>query len=234
MAHILIVEDTDTIGIALKVSLVDQGHSVRWCQDLTTARQAFKETHFDLILLDLGLPDGDGLDLCREIRNDGRITPIILVTARETLQARVEGLSIGADDYVTKPFELQELLARVDALIRRQRWHGPGDTANVGQLTVDLQRRLAWIDGDNAPMTELEFNLLKYFLEHPNQAVSREELLIRVWDQSPSVQTRTVDVFIGRLRRLIEPDPAKPEHLLNIRGVGYRLRIPQSGQPVES
>ena len=225
MPHILLVEDTETLGVSLQLSLTEHGHRVTWVRTLAEARLRFQEDKPEMILLDLGLPDGDGFDFCREVRGTGCITPIIVVTARETLQSRVEGLSIGADDYVTKPFELPELIARVDAVIRRQLWYGAGQRNQIGRLEYDLRRRVAWVDGETASMTELEFNLLQYFLGRPNQPIAREELLVRVWGQSASMQTRTVDVFVGRLRRLIEVDPSKPKVLMNVRGVGYRLCI---------
>jgi DNA-binding response OmpR family regulator len=233
LPHILLVEDTATLGMSLELSLIEHGHKVTWARTLAEARVSFEETKPELILLDLGLPDGDGFDFCREVRASGCITPIIVVTARETLQSRVEGLSIGADDYVTKPFELPELIARVEAVIRRQLWYGAGQRSQVGRLQYDLRRREAWVDGELASMTELEFNLLQYFLGRPNQPISREELLVRVWGHSASTQTRTVDVFVGRLRRLIETDPSKPVVIINVRGIGYRLCITNSDPPTQ-
>ncbi|MDP6945336.1 MAG: response regulator transcription factor [Myxococcota bacterium] len=230
MAVLLLVEDDDTLGMTLEVSLNGFGHETHWCRSLQSARAALATHPPDLVLLDLGLPDGDGLDLCRELRASGSIIPIVVLTAQGTLHARVDGLTAGADDYVTKPFELPELLARIEAQLRRERWHGPGERARIGRLEIDWQRRQAWQDGEPIALTELELRLLRYLMERAEQVVSREELLARVWQQDPSTRTRTVDVFMARLRRYIEVDTAAPEYLLNVRGVGYRLHASESAQ----
>jgi DNA-binding response OmpR family regulator len=223
MPEILLVEDDPTLGMSLEVALANQGHDVTWCTTLRAAGEAVLRCPPDLIVLDLGLPDGDGMDFCRAERRRGVIAPILILTARATVHARVEGLTGGADDYLTKPFELDELLARIEALMRRQRWHGSGDAVTVGRLRLDFRRYEAF-DGDEAvALTELEFKVLRYLLDRPGEVVTREELLSKVWGVSPSTKTRTVDVFVSRLRRLIEEDGARPKHLLNVRGVGYRL-----------
>ena len=157
------------------------------------------------------------------LRAEGSIIPIVVLTAQGTLHARVEGLGSGADDYVTKPFELPELMARIEAQLRRERWHGPGEITEVGKLSIDWRRREASRDGEPVNLTDLELRLLRYLLERGGQVVTREELLARVWRQDPSTQTRTVDVFMARLRRQIEDDTTRPRHLVNVRGVGYRL-----------
>jgi len=226
MADILLVEDDNTLGMTLEMNLGMSGHQVRWATTLAEATAFIEESPPDLIVLDLGLPDGDGLDLCRDQRDAGRIAPILMLTARGTLESRILGLQSGADDYVPKPFDLPELLARVDALLRRQQWHRPGDNVEIGLLRVDFRRRQAWKDEEEITLTDLEFRLLRYLLDHQNEAVSREELLSKVWDLSPNTRTRTVDVFVGRLRRHIEEDNTKPIHLVNIRGVGYKLTLP--------
>jgi DNA-binding response OmpR family regulator len=225
MADILIVEDDNTLGMTLEMNLGMSGHQVRWATTLSEAYAFVEDSPPDLIILDLGLPDGDGLELCRAQRAAGRITPILMLTARGTLESRINGLESGADDYVPKPFDLPELLARVEALLRRQQWHRPGDNVQVGQLRIDFRRREAWRNEEEIALTELEFKLLRYLLDHCDEVVSREDLLTRVWDLSPNTRTRTVDVFIGRLRRHIEQNNTAPAHLLNIRGVGYKLTL---------
>ena len=225
MTDILLIEDTATLGLSLELSLNAAGYSVTWVTTLEEARMNLAAVHPKLVILDLGLPDGDGLEFCQKIRGSGQILPVLILTARDSLLARVEGLSAGADDYMTKPFELPELLARVAALLRRQRWHGGGDQITIGTLEVDFQRRHAQRGGESVPLTEMEFKLLDHLVRHANQVVSREELLTQVWGQSAHTKTRTVDVFISRLRQILEADPANPQHLRNVRGVGYQLRL---------
>jgi DNA-binding response OmpR family regulator len=224
VALLLLVEDDHTLGMTLEVSLSGEGHQIHWCRTLEAARASIVAHSPDLVLLDLGLPDGHGLELCRELRREGSIIPILVLTAQGTVHARVDGLDAGADDYVTKPFELQELLARVQAQLRRKRWHGPGERTVLGRLEIDWQRREAWQDGIPVELTALELRLLRYLNERQGQVVSRQELLIRVWGQDPETRTRTVDVFMARLRRYIEADTSVPQHLVNVRGVGYRLK----------
>ena len=137
------------------------------------------EQAFDLILLDLGLPDGDGLELCRLLRERGSVVPILMLTARGTIEARVEGLSVGADDYVPKPFELPELIARIDALLRRRAWHGPGERVSLGDLELDLRARQAWRHGEPVHLTDMEYRVLDYMLDRRGSG-DAAELLERV------------------------------------------------------
>ncbi len=225
MARVLIVEDDGTLGMTLEMSLESLGHQVTWCTSVTTARTALESLRPELVILDLGLPDGDGMDLCSELRTGGLRAPILILTARGTLEARVQGLTRGADDYVTKPFELPELLARIEALLRREGWHKPSEVVLVGRLHVDFHLREATCEGELVQLTELEIKLLHYLVEKAGEVVSRQDLLNDVWGVDPATRTRTIDVFIGRLRRLLEPEPGRPRHLVNVRGVGYRLRL---------
>ena len=225
MTDILLVEDAVTLGMSLELSLKAAGYAVIWVKSLDEARKSLDTIHPKLVILDLGLPDGDGLEFCQKIRGRGQILPVLILTARDSLLARVEGLSAGADDYMTKPFELPELLARVAALLRRQRWHGGGDQVVVGNLEVDFQRRHAHREGDPVALTEMEFKLLDYLVRHANQVVSREALLTQVWGHSANTKTRTVDVFVSRLRQILETDPTNPQYLRNVRGVGYQLLL---------
>ena len=223
MGDLLLVEDDHTLGMSLQLSLTSQGHDVRWCRSIRAARKALSQHSVDLILLDLGLPDGDGMDLCRELRKEQDLVPILMLTARGTLESRIEGLDSGADDYVPKPFELSELLARVEALLRRQQWHRPADQVLIGRLRVDFRLHESWIGDEPVLLTDLELRLLKHLLLRVGEPVTREELLEEVWGVSRETRTRTVDVFISRLRRDVEVDSGDPRHLLNVRGVGYRL-----------
>ncbi|MAO82432.1 MAG: response regulator transcription factor [Myxococcota bacterium] len=223
MADILLVEDDATLVLSLEMTLQAHGHHVIVCRRLAEARDILKGGLPDLLLLDLGLPDGDGLDLCQELRQQGAITPILMLTARGTLGARVDGLRAGADDYLPKPFDLPELMARVEALLRRRRWHQGGGDLHIGKLHVDLSQRRALSDEEAVHLTDLEWRLLTYLVERRGEVISRDELLRRVWQSSPESQTRTVDVFISRLRRWMEEDSAKPRYLISVRGVGYCL-----------
>jgi len=225
MGLIVIVEDDATLGLSLEITLRGLGHETLLCGTLRAAREALGTRHPDLVVLDLGLPDGDGLDLCRELRRAGSLAAVIVLTARGTLDARVSGLEAGADDYISKPFELPELVARVEARMRRQRWSAPKRVVTMGRLTVDFERRSASVDETPVTLTDLELRLLSYLYENAGFPISRETLLQDVWDLAPSTKTRTVDVFVGRLRRLIEHDTRRPQFLQNVRGHGYRLNL---------
>ena len=227
MPNLLLVEDDPTLALSLEVSLRARGHAVVVCRTLAQARRVSSEQGFDLILLDLGLPDGDGVDLCVDLRSRGSIVPILMLTARGTLEARVEGLGAGADDYLAKPFELSEMMARVDALLRRRRWHGPGDQVVIGRLRVDFRSREAWCDDELVHLTDMELRVLEYLVARAGDIVTREELLERVWRLSPQSKTRTVDVFMSRLRKSVEKTE-KAKVLVTVRGEGYRLILSPS------
>ena len=223
-AQILLVEDDDTLGMTLEMTLSASGHRVTLAATLADARRAVEAEPPELVVLDLGLPDGDGLDLLSEMRLAGNDAAVLILTARGTLRSRVQGLNLGADDYLTKPFELPELLARVGALLRRHvRAKAEPERVRVGALEVDMDRLRAWRNGEELVLTELEHRLLRFMVERRGEVVSRELLLAAVWGVDPTTRTRTVDVFMGRLRRHIELDPAQPRTLLSVRGIGYRL-----------
>jgi DNA-binding response OmpR family regulator len=209
--------------------LTRAGYEVVIATSLAQARRRLAELPPDIVLLDLGLPDGDGLDTLAAWRAEQYFMPVIALTARVTLEDRVAGLRHGADDYVTKPFDLHELLARIEAQIRRARWPAPVEGADlpddlkVGRLTLRFSTREAWRDGEAVSLSEMEFRLLRYFLLHRNVVVTREALLVDVWNLPETSRTRTIDTFIYRLRRLVEDDPAAPCLLVSARGAGYRL-----------
>ena len=221
---VLVVEDDPAVAEPLLDGLRRNGFEVEHVgYALQVVPTATSGMGIDVVLLDLGLPDGDGLELCRDMRRARDPLPILVLTARGTLEARVAGLRGGADDYLTKPFDMTELMARVEALIRRARWR-PGHMAfTVGRLRVDPVARQATRDGEPVELTELELKLLVYLVERQGEAVSRADLLRDVWAMSDTVQTRSVDVFMSRLRKLIEDDATDPRWLQSVRGVGYRL-----------
>ena len=229
-ARILVVEDERHIAIGLKLNLDLDGYAVTVAE---SAREAgyhmLSPGGFDLILLDVMLPDIDGLTFCRSLRDAGNTTPVLMLTANDRPEDRVAGLEAGADDYLGKPFDLDELRARVTSLLRRTRWSQRPEAAasaaqsHFGNVTVDFDAYRVLVDGRPAKLTRLEFDLLKYFCQNPRRVLPRRELLEQVWQLSNHPNTRVVDNFIVRLRRHIEPDPQRPTHLLSVRGAGYQF-----------
>jgi DNA-binding response OmpR family regulator len=189
--------------------------------------------HHDLIILDVMLPDMSGFTLCQKLRDAGNRTPVLMLTARAAVQDRVEGLNVGADDYVTKPFELAELLARVRSLLRRRTWeqhngHGPALTVlHLGDATIDFQAHRVEVGGQERQLTKLELDLLRYLAENPGRVLDREELLEHVWKLQGYPNGRMVDNFIMRLRKHFEPDPKSPRYFVSVRGAGYKYVPPE-------
>jgi DNA-binding response OmpR family regulator len=232
----LVVEDEDHLAAGLKLNLELEGYEV---DVATSGRDAGKlllgDRGYDALVLDVMLPDVTGFELCRKIRDAGNYVPIVMLTARGSAEDRVRGLESGADDYLPKPFELEELLARVRSVIRRRRWERGADrpaeddrVLRFGRAVVDFARAEATVDGARVDLTRLERDLLQHFARHPDRVHTREELLAAVWNLQSS-STRTVDNFISRLRRHFEEDPSSPRHFLSVRGSGYRF-LPD-GQP---
>ena len=223
IARILLVEDDERIRTELLDAFRASGFSVEVCVSYQQGRWAARGEH-DLILLDLGLPDGDGLDLCRELRSNGRSVPIIILSARDAPEHRVRGLYVGADDYVIKPFHMPELIARIQAVLRRAgRSVGPG-RLRVGRIWADPEARTAGVGNDLFDLTPREFELMLFFLRHPGRVWTREQILDRVWGVSYEGTARTVDLHVRRLRSKIEDDPGNPRHIQTVWGVGYSMR----------
>ena len=181
---------------------------------------------FDLIILDVMLPKKSGFDVCRDIREAGLITPILMLTARGQTSDKVNGLKIGADDYVTKPFNMQELMARVEALLRRApiRPAAQAAVSEFGSIHVDLTGTEATRDGKTVNLSAREFQLLRYFIEHRGATLSRDELLKQVWGYSADMYTRTVDVHVASLRQKLEDDPKQPQFIVTVQGLGYKFK----------
>lgn len=228
--RLLVVEDEEHLAAGLKLNLELEGYQV----DVAgTAREAgehlLKRDAYDAIVLDVQLPDVDGFELCRKIRRAGNYTPVIMLTARGAAEDRVHGLEVGADDYLVKPFELDELLARVRSLLRRRQWERTEDAAprasrvTFGGADIDFESHEVLVDGEPLKMTRLELDVVRYFVENPGRVISREELLEQVWKLRNHSSGRTVDNFISRLRRHFEADPARPRHFLSVRGAGYKF-----------
>lgn len=230
MANLLLVEDEAHIANGLAFNLELEGHAVTLARDGLEAKHLLvdERREFDLIILDLMLPGMSGLDLCRGIRKHGIFTPVLMLTARSQPKEKVEGLHLGADDYVTKPFNLEELLARVETLLRRAKWQQPpapakGAVLAFGAARVDFDRFEATVNEQEIKLTPIEFQILRTFKEHEGKVLSREQLLEGAWGFTGPASTRTVDNFIMRLRRAFEPDPSQPRHFLSIRGAGYKF-----------
>jgi DNA-binding response OmpR family regulator len=226
MARILVVEDEPDIALGLEEDLKRQGYQVETVGDGRTAlRRASHET-WDVILLDVMLPGLDGFEVCRELRRARIRTPIILLTAKVQEAEKVLGLELGADDYVTKPFSVSELMARVRALLRRTKSARVlPDKLRVNDVDVDFQRYEARKSGHPLQMTPKEYGVLRLLAARAGEVLTREELLNEVWGYENFPTTRTVDNHISSLRLKLEKDPEKPRHLLTVHGVGYRLVI---------
>lgn len=228
---ILVVEDDQTLKETLAYNLTRQGYEVETAEDGRTAVDLAQKINPNLVILDIMLPVLDGLEVCRILRKESNV-PIIMLTARDDEIDRILGLEIGADDYLTKPFSMRELLARVKAQIRRVRFdledsiakdQSPGDIMTFGNLKIDLSRREVLIEGMPVSLKPKEFDLLVYMARHKGQVLSREMLLEEVWGWDFSGGSRTVDVHVRWIREKIEPDPPHPTRLVTVRGAGYRF-----------
>ena len=230
MPLILLVEDDAHIADGIEFNLEAEGHEVEW---ITNGREAAervtREPPPDLVILDVMLPEMSGFEVARRVRASGNYVPILILTAKDDPADRVRGIEEGADDYLTKPFALDELLARVRALLRRRRWDGVAPEAGgpgsepIGDVIVHFDRFELSTPGGEVRLTTREIGLLRALLDREGEAVERGELLETVWGLRPDTRTRVVDTFVHRLRRYIEPDPSRPRHIVSVRGHGYKL-----------
>jgi two-component system alkaline phosphatase synthesis response regulator PhoP len=223
MARILIAEDEPGIALALEDDLTMEGYQVDVAVDGPSAARMAREGNYDAILLDVMLPGKDGFEVCRELRRAGIQTPIMMLTARAQEAEKVLGLELGADDYVTKPFGVRELRARIMALLRRGQAPPSGRVIRIGESEVDFVRAEIRRGGSTVPLTPLEFKLLDLFLRNRGRILTRDQLIEGGWGSNAFVSDRVVDNHIGSLRKKLEPDPERPRHLRNIRGLGYRF-----------
>jgi len=228
--RVLFVEDETSISGPFSSALAREGFDPVVCGTLEEARRAWAGGEFDLVLLDLMLPDGDGRDLARELRGAGSEVPIIILTARGTELERVVGLELGADDYVVKPFSGAEVVARMRAVLRRARPAPASEVAvselSVGPLRVEFGSRRAFLDGDELALSRKEFDLLAELVTHAGEVVTREDLISRVWDENWFGSTKTLDVHVGWLRGKLGDDASDPRLLHTVRGVGFRFTGP--------
>jgi len=220
--RILIVEDNQRLNDSLRLNLEDDGYAVDSAFDGLDGEEMARMALYDVIILDILLPQKNGLEVCKDLRNHHITTPIIMLTARDSLDDRVKGLDSGADDYLVKPFEMDELRARIRALLRRQS-ADKSSILHVADLTLDPATHFVQRAGVSIEMTAKEFALLEYFMHHPNHIITRETLESHLWSYDHLVMSNVVDVYIRRLRRKID-DPHKYKLLETIRGAGYRLK----------
>jgi len=230
--RILLVEDEPGLLMTLTDRLLSEGFAVETATDGEAGLARALAENFDLIILDVGLPRKNGFDVCRDLRQRGARVPVIMLTARGQVVDKVVGLKIGADDYVTKPFEMMELLARIEALLRRvpptpgATGSATGEASDVyafGTIHADFRRAEVTREGERIELSAREFKLLRYLIEHRGATISRDELLNEVWGYNAMPSTRTVDVHIAWLRQKLEPNPHYPQFILTIHGLGYKF-----------
>ncbi|WP_461204491.1 response regulator [Clostridium sp. DL1XJH146] len=224
---ILVVDDEINIQELIKFNLMSQGYDVVSCGDGKEAFGIVKDFSPDLILLDVMLPGMDGYKVCKEIRKDSSITtlPIIMITAKGEESDKIHGLEIGADDYITKPFSVKELIARVKAVLRRTKIQHFDDNYSFGEITIDFQKHEVKKNNEKIELTFKEFELLSEFIKNKGRVLTREYLLEKIWGYEYIGETRTIDVHIRHLRKKIETDDKKPKFIETIRGIGYRFNV---------
>ncbi|HTZ30958.1 MAG TPA: response regulator transcription factor [Methylomirabilota bacterium] len=227
--HILLVEDEQALRTALEMRLRGEGYVVDAAVDGEEALRKATSLPFDLIILDVMLPIRNGFDVLRDIRQKGMATPTLMLTVKDQLVDKVVGLNLGADDYMTKPFEPAELIARIQALLRRVPVRTGQGVYAFGPLQVNVARGEVTKDGKNVELTRREFQLLCYLMERSGTPVLRSELLRSIWGYDTGAFTRTVDTHIGSLRRKLEDEPGQPQMILTVPNVGYKFHGPDNG-----
>ncbi len=224
-SNILLVEDEETLGVGLEYNLAEEGYNITWAKNGRDALAYFNEGKFDLIILDIMLPYINGYEVAEKVREKDLKMPILMLTAKTEASDRVKGLEKGADDYITKPFHLQELLLRVKGMLKRKSWYkNTSEEKPVYKFAnneINFENLICMHDDKEIRITPHEAMVLKYLVERKGEIVTRKELLENVWHLNPDVETRTVDIFIARLRKYFEPDPAVPVYFISIRGAGY-------------
>jgi two-component system, OmpR family, alkaline phosphatase synthesis response regulator PhoP len=225
--RVLLIEDEPGLVVTLTDRLESEGYDVEAASDGPSGLERATSEHWDVILLDVMLPGANGFDVCRDLRQRGVTTPVIMVTARGRVVDKVLGLKLGADDYVTKPFDMLELTARIEVQLRRvaaaSGATGSATRYRFGDVLVDFRKAEVTREGRAVDLSAREFLLLKYFIEHREATITRDELLNEVWGYHSMPSTRTVDVHVAWLRQKIEPNPRHPQYLLTVHGLGYKF-----------
>ena len=223
--RVLLVEDEENLVLTVRDRLTNEGYGVEVAMDGETAVEVARPGAFDIILLDVALPRKNGFDVCRDLRARAVQTPVLMLTARGQIIDRVLGLKLGADDYLTKPFDMMELLARIEALLRRSRSVGLSspESYGFGAIRVDFRRAEVARDSERVELSALELKLLRYLIEHRGSVISREELLDKVWGYDAMPVTRTVDVHVASLRQKLERNPSRPEFIVTVHRLGYKF-----------
>jgi two-component system alkaline phosphatase synthesis response regulator PhoP len=222
--RILVIEDDQALALGLRINLEAEGYEIIHVPMAEEGISVLENSSIDLVVLDLMLPGIDGIEALEAIRKDDPKLPILILTAKSATEDKVEGLKAGADDYLTKPFHLEEFLLRVKRMLDRYEWYKSEDILSMGDTTIDFNTlEIKNSKGELSRITPHEANLIQYLANHQDRIVTRGELLKNVWGLDPDIETRTVDTFISRIRRYIEKDPTKPEYIISIRGKGYRF-----------
>jgi two-component system alkaline phosphatase synthesis response regulator PhoP len=223
---ILLIEDEELVGTMVRMNLESAGYEVRWSKDGLEALTLAQDNLFDLILLDIALPGKNGLEILADLRRRGLGTPVMMLTARSDVPTKVEALQLGADDYLPKPFDVAEMIARVNALVRRSQSEREIPTDRIlrfDRYEINLATREAKTNEGDLVLSEKEAALMRLLIRGHGQTLSRSDILEEVWGMDVNPTERTVDNFILRLRKLFEPEPEQPKHIITVRGVGYRF-----------
>ena len=221
--RILVVENEPSLRVVLEDLLKGNGYLAESVDTGRDAKHQISHKDFDLVIIDVILPDTDGFEVCKYVRNQGVSTPVLMLTARDATSDKVRGLRIGADDYLTKPFNPEELLARIEALLRRRPETAHWKDYEFGEIKVNLKKGLVFRRNERIALSEREFGLLRYLIVRSGRVVTREQLLVDVWDYAPLATTRTIDVHIALLRQKLERDPKSPEFIVTVHSQGYRF-----------
>ena len=234
-SKVLLVEDEETMGRGLEYNLSEEGYEVKWAKDGKMALELFSKENYDLIILDIMLPHYDGFTVAEKIREKSPQIPILMLTARTGIEDRIKGLAIGSDDYMTKPFHLNEFLLRVRGMLKRKQWYKSytitPEVYRFGDNSINFKNFSCKSSKKTFRLTPQEALFVKYLIDHKGEIISREELLENVWNITSQVETRTVDNFIVRLRKYFEPDPSKPIYFKSVRGAGYMFTTEENNVP---